>query len=159
MKKLVAYFSASGVTERAAELIKKTVSADIFEIMPEEPYKDSDLKWINPLARCNKEKIGKKDIPIAKKVKGMENYGFVFIGFPIWYYGAPNIILSFLKQYDFSGKKIALFATSGGSDIDKTAEKLKPVFGESVQIVGAKRFYADTSREVIAEWARQMTEK
>ena len=159
MKRLIAYFSASGNTEKVAEIIKKTISADIFEIAPEEPYKDSDLKWINPLARCNKEKIAGKDIAIARDVEGMRNYGLVFIGFPIWYHGAPNIINTFIKQYDFSNKKIALFATSGGSDIVKTAEKLKPLLGESANIIGAKRFYSDTSREVIEEWARQMTEK
>ena len=159
MKKLVAYFSASGTTEKVAEIIKKTVNASIFEIVPEEPYKDSDLKWINPLARCNKEKIGKKEVAIARHINNMQDYGFVFIGFPIWYYNAPNIIHTFVKSYDFFGKKIALFATSGGSDIEKASEKLKSLLGESVQIVGAKRFYESTSPEVIAEWARQMLEK
>lgn len=157
MKKLVAYFSASGNTEKVAEIIKKSANADIFEIAPEVPYKESDLKWVNPLARCNKEKLGKKDVPLARNIGDIDKYGFVFIGFPIWYFDAPNIIYTFLKSYNLSGKKIAIFATSGGSDIEKIPEKLN--LGESVQIVGAKRFYQDTIREVIAEWARQMIEK
>ena len=159
MKKLVVYFSATGVTEKVAEIIKKTVNSSIFEVKPEVPYKDSDLKWLNPLARCNKEKIGRKDVPIARNIDNMRDYGFIFLGFPIWYYNAPNIIYTFIKGHDFSEKKIALFATSDGSDIEKTAEKLKSVLGESAHIVGAKRFYESTSREVIAEWARQMLEQ
>ena len=151
MKKLVVYFSATGVTEKVAEIIKKTANSSIFEITPEEPYKDSDLKWLNPLARCNKEKIGRKDVPIARNIDNMRDYGFIFLGFPIWYYNAPNIIYTFIKGHDF--------ATSDGSDIERTAEKLKSVLGESAHIVGAKRFYESTSREVIAEWARQMLEQ
>ena len=138
MKKLVVYFSATGVTEKVAEIIKKTVNSSIFEVTPEVPYKDSDLKWLNPLARCNKEKIGRKDVPIARNIDNMRDYGFIFLGFPIWYYGAPNVVNTFCKGYDWSGKHVYIFATSGSSGIGKTGEKLEPYL-KGGQIFDAKR--------------------
>ena len=117
MKALVAYFSASGVTKKVAERLAAAVGADIFEITPETPYTAADIRWTNPFARCNKEKMGKKDVPVSGRVENMADYDLVYLGFPIWYSGAPNVVLTFLKGYDLSGKKIALFATSGGSGI------------------------------------------
>ena len=114
---LVAYFSASGTTKQVGDRLAQGIGADIFEIRPKKPYTESNLRWTNPLARCNREKIDRKDIPIARRIENIEKYETIFIGFPIWYYGAPNIIVSFLKSYDFSGKKITFFATSGGSDL------------------------------------------
>ena len=137
-KALVTYFSASGVTEKAAKELAKVAEADLFEIKPQVPYTEADLKWTNPLARCNKEKFGKKDVPVEGAVENFDEYDLIFIGFPIWYYAAPNIINTFVKGYDFSGKKIALFATSGGSDITKSADKLKSHLSETAKIVGAK---------------------
>ena len=125
-KRLVAYFSASGVTKGLAEKLAEAIEADIFEIAPVEPYTEADLKWTNPLARCNREKAGKKDVAIKETVQDMDSYETLYIGFPIWYWAAPNIINTFVKQYDLSGKKIVLFATSGGSNIGKTAE-VKPI--------------------------------
>ena len=127
MKTLVAYFSASGYTESLAKRVAQAAEADLFEIKPVQPYTDADLKWTNPLARCNKEKIGRKDVPVANKVEGFDQYDMIYIGFPIWYYAEPNIIDTFVKGYDFSGKKVALFATSGGSDITKAPGKLQPL--------------------------------
>ena len=126
MKSLVAYFSASGYTASLAKRVAEAADADLFEIKPVDPYTDADLRWTNPLARCNKEKIGRKDVPIANKVENFDQYDMIYIGFPVWYYAEPNIIDTFVKSYDFSGKKVALFATSGGSGIGKTAEKLSP---------------------------------
>jgi len=127
MKKLVIYFSAErGTTKAVAEKISETAGADIFEIVPSPPYTESDLKWTNPFARCNREKIGKKDVPAEKGINGFEEYDTVFIGFPIWYGSAPNVVNTFVKAYDWTGKKIVVFATSGGSGIGKTAEKLNP---------------------------------
>jgi len=140
MKVLVAYFSASGTTAAVAEAIAKENGAELFEIRPEKPYTDADLKWTNPLARCNWEKIGKKDVPVAGKVGFFAAYDLVFLGFPIWYYGAPNVIQTFCKGYDWTGKKLALFATSGGSDIGRTAERLKPYLSGDPEIVGAEVF-------------------
>ena len=90
------------------------------------PYSDADIKWTNPLARCNREKIGKKDVPVAGAVADWAAYDMVYLGFPIWYYGAPNVIQTFCKGYDWTGKRVTLFATSGGSSMGKTAEKLQP---------------------------------
>lgn len=155
-KALAAYFSASGVTARAAEKLAAAANADLFEIKPEVPYSEADLRWTNPLARCNREKIGRKDIPIAGRVENMDSYDTLFIGFPIWYYGAPNIISSFLKSYDLSGKRIALFATSGGSDFGKTAEKLKPFLSEGARIIGEKLMDENTGVEELSAWTEEL---
>ena len=126
MKTIVTYFSAQGHTKKVAEELASQIGADIFEIVPEEPYSASDIKWTNPISRCNREKIGKKDVPVKGKIENFDEYECVYIGFPIWYYAAPNVVNTFCKEYDFTGKKVFVFATSGGSDIGKTAEKLNP---------------------------------
>ncbi len=154
-KMLVTYFSASGVTGKVAKELAKIGNADLFEIKPQVPYTDADLKWMNPMARCNKEKFGKKDVPVEGRVENMSEYDLILIGFPIWYYGAPNIINTFVKDYDFSGKKIALFATSGGSDITKSPEKLKPYLSDTAEIVGAKLFRG-ADEEEMKQWLEQL---
>ena len=154
MKTLVAFFSASGYTASLAKKVAKAADADLFEIKPVEPYTDADLRWTNPLARCNKEKIGKKDVPIANRVEGFDQYDMVYIGFPVWYYAEPNIIDTFVKGYDFSGKKVALFATSGGSDITKAPGKIQPLI--KGEIIGAKLFKADESFPVINVWTSSL---
>ena len=153
MKTLTAYFSASNTTTGLAKRLAGAVGSELFEIKPTVPYSEKDLNWKNPLSRCNKEKFGKKDIGIDGIIADFDSYEMFYIGFPIWYFGAPNIIESFLKQYDFSGKKIALFATSGGSAIGKTAEKLKPFLSDTAQIVAAEVFPADVSEEELKKWA------
>ena len=150
MKTLTAYFSASGYTASLAKRVAEAAGGDLFEIKPVKPYTDADLKWTNPLARCNKEKIGKKDVPIADRVANFDEYDMVLIGFPVWYYAAPNIIETFVKSYDFSGKKVALFATSGGSDITKAPAKLQSLM--KGEIVGAKLFEADAHMSEIKPW-------
>ncbi len=137
MKSLVAFFSASGTTALLAERLAKAAEADLWEIKPVQPYSDADLKWTNPLARCNREKIGKKDVPVEGTVENWAAYDRVYLGFPIWYYGAPNVIQTFCKGYDWTGKTVVLFATSGGSDMGKTAEKLMP-YMKGGTIAGAK---------------------
>ena len=126
MKTLVAYFSAQGTTAALARELAEKTGSDLFEIVPQEPYSAADIKWTNPLARCNREKIGKKDVPVAGTVADWESYDRVYLGFPIWYYGAPNVVNTFCKGYDWQGKRVALFATSGGSGIGRTVEKLRP---------------------------------
>lgn len=139
MKTLVAYFSAeTGKTRKIAEELSDSLKADLFEIRPEQPYTAADLKWVNPIARCNREKIGKKDVHVIDKVENWDEYDTIYLGFPIWYYGAPNVVNTFCKDYDWSKKDIHIFATSGGSGIGKTAEKLKP-YVEGGNIVDAKR--------------------
>ena len=113
MKALVAYFSAeSGRTKKAAEEFAGKIGADLFEIVPEKPYSAADLKYMNPLARCNREFAVKKDVPVGGKIEGFENYDRVYIGFPIWYRTYPRVVASFLDLYDFSGKKIRPFCTN-----------------------------------------------
>lgn len=149
MKSLVAYFSAEmGKTRGIAEALANNMEADIFEIAPEKPYTAADLKWTNPLARCNREKIGKKDVPVAGKIQDWESYDVIYLGFPIWYYGAPNVVNTFCKGYDWSRKKVYIFVTSGSSGIGKTADKLEP-FMPGARIVDAKR--VDTVGE-LASW-------
>ena len=152
-KKLVAYFSASGVTAKLAKKLAEAIDADLFEIKPVEPYSEADQNWKNPLARCNKEKIGKKDVPVSGSVENMDEYDTVYLGFPIWDWAAPNVVNTFVKQYDFSHKKVVLFATSGGSDMGKTAEKLQPFLGSEAEIVDAKVMNENPSLEALKAWA------
>ena len=126
MKTLVTYFSAEGTTAKVAKDLAEKLGADLFEIRPEKIYTTADLNWRNPLARCNREFFGKKDVPVKGNIENFDEYECVYIGFPIWYYAAPNVVNTFCKGYDFTGKKVFVFATSGGSDIGKTAEKLNP---------------------------------
>ena len=138
MKALVAYFSAeSGRTANAAKSLAAAIGADLLEIKPEKPYTSSDLNYMNPLARCNREHIAKKQVPVSGKVENFVEYDTVLIGFPIWYGCAPNVVNTFCKEYDFTGKKVAAFATSGGSGIGKTAEKLKP-YVSGADVIDAK---------------------
>ena len=125
-KKLVAYFSASGVTEKMAKTLAEVTGADLFEIQPAVPYTTSDLDWMNKKSRSSVEMSNPDSRPeIGNKIPDMGQYDTVFVGFPIWWYVAPTIINTFLESYDFTGKKIATFATSGGSGMGKTDSILK----------------------------------
>ncbi|WP_077532971.1 flavodoxin [Massiliimalia massiliensis] len=128
MKKLVAYFSASGVTKSAAERLAKAAGADLFEIKPAVPYTRADLDWTNKKSRSSVEMNNPASRPeIAEQISNIEDYDTIFIGFPIWWYVAPTIINTFVESYDLSGKTIVPFATSGGSGLGKTAEVLIPL--------------------------------
>ena len=138
MKILVAYFSAEkGRTAAVANVIAESLKAELFEIKPTVPYSKADLRWINPFARCNKEKMGKKEVPVTGKIENFSDYDTVFLGFPIWYGCAPNVVNTFCKDYDWSGKKVFLFATSGGGGMGKSAEKLEP-YVKGAEIAGEK---------------------
>ena len=138
MSTLVTYFSAEGTTAKVAKEFAKKIGADLFEIVPEVPYSAADIRWVNPLARCNREQIGGKEVPVSGKIDDFEKYDTVYIGFPIWYGQAPRVVHTFCKGYDWTGKDIHIFATSGGSGIGKTAEKLQPSVSGG-NIVDAKR--------------------
>ncbi len=126
-KILVAYFSASGTTAKIADALSQVLMSDIFEIKPEIPYTDADLNWRNDKSRSSMEMKDLSFRPaIANKVVNMEQYDIIYVGFPIWWYIAPTIINTFLEQYDLTGKTIIPFATSGGSGMGKTNEKLQP---------------------------------
>ena len=134
-KKLVAYFSATGVTARAAELLSEAADADLFEIRPEIPYKKEDLNWQDPKSRSTIECHDASCRPaIAKRLSNMADYDTVYLGFPIWWYKEPNIIDTFLEQYDFSGKTIILFATSGSSDLGNTAEGIRRLVSRNAAV-------------------------
>ncbi len=127
MKKLVAYFSASGVTRAAARRVAAAAGADIFEIKPAEPYTHADLDWTNRNSRNSVEMNDKSARPaIAGKLPDMTDYDTVFIGYPIWWYVAPRIIEAFLESCNLAGKTVIPFATSGGSGMGRTIEELKP---------------------------------
>lgn len=125
-KKLVAYFSASGVTAGVAEKLAKEANADIYEIKPAVPYTKADLNWQDKNSRSSIEMSDHNSRPeIADKNADISQYDTIYLGFPIWWYIAPTIINTFLESYDFSGKKIILFATSGSSGFGKTVQNLQ----------------------------------
>ena len=125
-KILVAYFSASGVTKKVAEKLAALVNADIHEIKPKVPYTKADLNWMDKKSRSNVEMNDKTFRPeIVKEDLNLSSYDTILLGFPIWWYVAPTIINTFLESYNFSGKRIILFATSGGSGFGNTVQELK----------------------------------
>ena len=135
---LVAYFSASGVTKKAAEKLAAAAGGDLFEIEPEVPYTSADLNWMDKKSRSSIEMRDKSSRPaIVKKPLDLSEYDSIFVGFPIWWYVAPAIINTFLESCDFSGKKIILFATSGGSGFGNTVKELQ-ASAPGAQIVGGK---------------------
>lgn len=153
-KSLVAYFSASGVTAKLAAKVAKAAGADLFEIKPQTPYTNADLNWNNPNSRSSVEMKDSSSRPaIVNKVADMSQYDTVFIGFPIWWYVAPTIINTFLESYDFTGKKIVLFATSGGSGMGKTQAALKPSAPNAV-FAGEAKMSASSSQEAVDKWVK-----
>lgn len=127
IRTLVAYFSASGVTKIAAKKLAEAIGEDMYEIKPDIPYTKADLNWMDKKSRSTIEMNNPSSRPaIADKCNNMDEYSTVFVGFPIWWYVAPTIINTFLESYDLAGKKIIPFATSGGSGMGKTNEKLLP---------------------------------
>ena len=125
-KVLIAYFSASGVTGRTAKEMAEAAGADLYEIRPEEPYTSADLDWMDKKSRSTLEMKDPSCRPaIAEPVQNMEQYDTVLVGFPIWWYVEPRIVDTFLESYDFSGKRLIPFATSGGSGIEKAEASLK----------------------------------
>ena len=154
-KTLVAYFSASGTTARVAENLAKAAGADLFEIRPAVPYSKDDLNWQDKESRSSIEMREASSRPeIAGKAEHMEEYGTIFLGFPIWWYVAPHIINSFLEAYDFSGKKIVLFATSGGSGFGKTVAGLAPSC-PGAEIVEGRLLNGKQSQEQLAAFAKE----
>ena len=126
MKKLVAYFSAGGITAKAAHTIANALGADIHEIEPEVPYTAADLDWRDKNSRSTIEMQDPSSRPAIKNVcSNMADYDTIYLGFPIWWYIAPTIINTFLESYDMTGKTVVIFATSGGSGMGKTLERLK----------------------------------
>ena len=154
-QKLVAYFSASGVTKKLAEKIALFVKADIFEIVPEQHYTDNDLDWQDSQSRSSVEMQDKSSRPsIIGEIEKIDEYDTILLGFPIWWYVAPTIINTFLESYNFSGKKIALFATSGMSGMGNTTSELKKSSPNAV-FIAEKRFTSSASQEEIKKWLEE----
>ena len=138
-KKLVAYFSASGITEKVAKQIADLAKADLYEIKPKVPYTEADLDWMNKSSRSSMEMKNLSFRPeMADNNIDISAYDTIYLGFPIWWYIAPTIVNTFLEKHDFSGKKIVLFATSGGSGLGKTAQHLKPSVAKDTTIIEGK---------------------
>lgn len=155
-KTLIAYFSASGVTAKLANTLAAAVGGDLHEIKAAEPYTSADLDWTNKKSRSSIEMNDKSFRPaIAGKVENMNQYDLIYIGFPIWWYVAPTIINTFLEQYDFEGKTIVPFATSGMSPMGKTNEELKDSCKGAILKEG-KRFDANASAEELKKWTESL---
>ena len=158
-RKLVAYFSASGVTAKVAEKLSEAIGADLYAIEPEVPYTKADLDWMDKKSRSTIEMNNPASRPaIAGKRDNMNDYDTVFVGFPIWWYVAPTIINTFLESYDLTGKTIIPFATSGGSDMGKTHEKLLPSC-KGAKLLNGKVFKASVSGADLAKWAEGLENK
>ncbi len=152
-KTLVAYFSASGTTAHVAKELAQAAGADLYEIKPAVPYTKDDLNWMDKKSRSSVEMNDKSGRPaIADSNAGISQYDTIFLGFPIWWYVAPTIVNSFLESYDFSGKRIILFATSGGSGFGKTAAGLKGSVAADTAIVEGKILNGANSVDDLRKW-------
>ena len=154
-KKLVAYFSASGTTAKVAKKMAEAIGADLFEIKPETPYTGADLNWQNKNSRSSVEMNDRSSRPaIAVKVADMPQYDVVFVGFPVWWYREPSIIDTFMESYDFAGKTVIPFATSGGSGLADSAANMQKL-AKGAKVVDGKRFSGSASSEELKAWAGQ----
>ena len=147
-KKLVAYFSASGITRNVAKMVAEAAGADLYEITPKEAYTKADLNWMDKKSRSSVEMTDKKIRPeITDTDAKISEYDEIFLGFPIWWYVAPTIINTFLEKYDFTGKKIVLFATSGGSGFGNTVKELQP-YAPGAQFVEGRLLNHANKKEI-----------
>ena len=152
-KALVAYFSASGVTARLAQRLAEGIGADLFEIKPEVPYTNADLNWQNSKSRSSVEMNDRKCRPaISSTVEDMFKYDVVFVGFPVWWYREPSIIDTFMESYDFSGKTVIPFATSGMSGIGDSGSNMQAL-AKGAKVLAGKRFASGSSVKELSDWA------
>ena len=155
-KILVAYFSASGETAKLAKTVAEVTGGDLFEIQPEVAYTSADLNWNDKRSRSTVEMNDESSRPaMTGEVTDMAQYDTVFVGFPIWWYQAPRIIETFLESYDFSGKTVIPFATSGGSGMGKTAEILKASCPGAAVDTG-KRLSSRESAASVRKWVESL---
>ena len=155
-KVLVAYFSASGVTAKAAAKLAKEAGADLFEIVPEQAYTKADLDWQNKNSRSSVEMNDRSSRPAIKsKVENIEQYKVVFVGFPVWWYREPSIIDTFMESYDFNGKTVVPFCTSGGSGLGSTSSNLQAL-AKGAKVIEGKRLSAMTTEGSLKKWAEEI---
>ena len=156
-KILVAYFSASGVTAKAAKNLAKAANADLYEITPAKPYTNDDLNWQNKKSRSSIEMADKTFRPaLAGTNADISKYDTILLGFPIWWYVAPTIVNTFLESYDFSGKTIILFATSGGSGFGNTVRELKPSVSDDTVIREGKILNGNPTVSELEKWVNAL---
>ncbi len=150
-KRLVAYFSASGVTGKVAKMVAEAAGADLYEIRPKQLYTKADLNWMDQNARSTIEMKDKKIRPEIVDIDAkIAEYDEILIGFPIWWYVAPTIIHTFLEKYDFTGKEIVLFATSGGSGFGNTVKELEPSAPGATIVEG--KLLNNANKQQIEDW-------
>ena len=155
MKTLVAYFSASGKTAKVAAKLAKVLDADIFEIRPAEPYTKADLNWMNKKSRSSVEMRNRSSRPrIAAVLNNFNEYDTVYVGFPIWWYREPSIIDTFLESYDFTGKTVVPFATSGSSKMGETADNFRRLI-PGARVLEGDRLPANISEKELQDWTSQ----
>ena len=155
-KVLVAYFSASGVTAKAAAKLAKAAGADLFEIVPERVYTKADLNWQDKNSRSSVEMNDRSSRPvIISRVENMEQYDTVFVGFPIWWYREPSIIDTFMESYDFCGKTIVPFCTSGGSGLGSTSQNLQAL-AKGAKVIEGKKLSFMTTEGSLKKWAEEI---
>ena len=141
-KTLVTFFSASGTTAKVAGLLAEALSADLYEIVPAVLYTDDDLNWMNKQSRSSLEMSDRSSRPpLADMDARIEDYDVIYVGFPIWWYREPSIIDTFIESYDFSGKKIIPFATSGGSPIGDSGKNIQEL-AKNAEVAKGKRVLA-----------------
>ena len=155
-KSLVAYFSPTGTTRELAQTLAEAVDADLFEIVPELPYKSGDLNWMDKKARSTIEMNDPSARPAIDKMPDIGAYDRIYVGFPIWWYVAPRIINTFLEACELDGKTVIPFATSGGSGMGKTNSVLKPSCG-GAKLVEGRVFRKNTSKADLAAWAESVS--
>ena len=154
-KVLVTYFSASGVTAGMAKKLADAIGADLFEIKPEVLYTSADLDWQNKQSRSSVEMNDRSCRPaIAEKKDNMADYDVVFVGFPVWWYREPSIIDTFMDQYDFSGKTVVPFSTSGMRPIGDSGKNIQ-VLAKGAKVVAGKRFGNSASADELNAWAQE----
>ena len=155
-KTLVAYFSASGVTEKVAKRLATATGADLYEIKPETPYSKADLNWMDKKSRSSVEMNDKSSRPaIGNKIENMDQYENVFVGFPMWWYREPSIIDTFIESYNFDGKKVITFATSGGSGMGDSVANLQAL-AKGAKVIDGKKFSNNISEEELAKFANEL---
>ena len=156
MNALVAYFSASGTTAKAAKALAKASGADLYEIKPAVPYTSTDLNWMDKRSRSSVEMNDKHSRPaLADTDAPVAGYDVIFLGFPIWWYTAPTIINTFLESYDFTGKTVVLFATSGGSGLGRSVAGLRPS-APGARIVDGRLLNGRLSENELKSWIEKM---
>ena len=155
-KTLVAYFSASGVTKKLATTLAEAAGADLFEIVPEEIYTKADLNWMDKKSRSSVEMNDRSSRPaISSKIDNISVYDTIYVGFPVWWYREPSIIDTFMESYDFSGKKVIPFATSGGSGLGDSYKNMQAL-APNANVIDGKKFSARASVDELKAWINSL---